>query len=1401
MNRKTQTASILAALMSVSALMPSASIQAEERSTLIINDSETGTDVNQFQFSDGWVHEGGYPSLFEGGDEHWTTKTHFGNTYPSYSMTFLGDRITLYGHRTNEGCIADVLIDGEKAGEIDYYRNGRLNKDKLFESEVLEEGEHTIQVVLNGNRNESAGSTFEAAVDYAVVEGTKREYEATSISLNRTSLSLEAGMTSHLETTIGPSYATIIPNVVFATSDASVASVDQQGNLKAEGAGTAEITATLEGTEISASCTVSVREAHAEVLYSEISDENFHGYPEKYLDSVSDLYNNPGLHEESDVIWKNDIFSSRVDVYTKGEAVENAELKINSITDASGNAAEDLTASLTWMHDVTAHSNKQQIFDVITPDAIKTLEAMEMNAAWLSVTSSENARAGVYTVSASLEGNGTVLDTWTWQVEVLDLVLPELDSQMELWMYPYSANRYYSGKSSDEYFGTTVQDLYNVHLDPAYDDALEAQLDLYAKIGGDAITVTVVEDAWNHQCHDPYPSMVKWTLKEDGTFAFDYSDLDKWVQMNLDHGIDGQIKSFSMSCWGNRVTYFDEASGTVKTEAPSTGSDRWNEIWTAFMEDYADHMTEKGWFDMTYMAMDERPLSEVGPVLDLVESVKNDEGKSMKTSIAVYQWDIESVMDRIDDLSLSIGMAGNAKTRPMFEERAARGQISTLYTCGAQNSAMLNQPGESADSLLSAWKCSGQGLLRWALDSYNANPLDNSDHVRFVPGDLYLFYPSPVDGSRIPQSSPRYEKLIEGNRMVQKLKTLEADYTFMKETLESARSSLSSNMNTANAQITEYSRMALDGTAEAHLVLSTDEVNLKEGESTTLNLTSRPVEYLDSLKTVTDSTINDFDESITWNGEWQTDENYPDLFVGGDDHWCEPTAETAVDYGYEFDFTGSAFVLKGNLEYLAGIVSIEIDGEPAGEADLYSPGKTRFSVQYRSPVLEEGTHHVVVKGTGRKNAASTGYNMQLDAIDIVHYNEVIWTSSDESICTVENGEVHALKAGDCTLTVSIADQSLSIPVHIEKAEVQTANKLLLKMAVEEADRLNTEETLKDVHPTVRAHFEKCLNEARIVLEDENASQEEVNEAWLNLSHAIQMLEFKADKTALQQLVKTAEAVNLNSVQDGAEKDEFIAALEEARSVLANENALNPSIEAAYQRLDAAMNALVLKEVDTTLLQFLVDETKDTDLNQYGGSDEEKHAFVQALEAAKAVLNDPQDQQQVDDAVKALNNAWMTLRLRPDEELIRQLQQAKAVLESLDLKLFAPAEARQIRSLKTRMNTALQDEKTTAEDVEGLLEEYRSEAVQNLVQSQKPDSETKKDPVSSKPEKNEPAVSDKKEELIQKTETKQETGTKQQTEKAARPAKSVKTAAGGTVGFMAQMTAALGALVLLKKRRK
>ena len=38
---------------------------------------------------------------------------------------------------------------------------------------------------------------------------------------------------------------------------------------------------------------------------------------------------------------------------------------------------------------------------------------------------------------------------------------------------------------------------------------------------------------------------------------------DRWVKLNMKHGISSQIKSCSVSCLGSRNTYYDEVSSCL----------------------------------------------------------------------------------------------------------------------------------------------------------------------------------------------------------------------------------------------------------------------------------------------------------------------------------------------------------------------------------------------------------------------------------------------------------------------------------------------------------------------------------------------------------------------------------------------------------------------------------------------------------------------------------------------------------------------------------------------------------------------------------------------------------------------------------------------------------------------
>ena len=1208
---------------------------------IVVNDSEVGDDVNQFTFSNGWVHEGGFPDLFEGGDEHWTTKAVFGESYPSFSLKFLGNKVTLYGHRVNDGCMADVYIDDVKVDTIDYYRNGRLNKDVLYQSPDLENTLHTIRVVLNGERNENAGENYEAAIDYALIQSENMDYPATGIQLSDSDLRLEEGMQKQIIAKVLPSYATQVPDIVWESEDSTIASVDQTGLIKAVSAGTTTVIARLEGTDITSDVKVSVLPCIDEIA-AIISDNNKHAYPERYLSYVNDLYDKDlsSLQTWSGYAWKNDEVTSRIDIFSKAKGYDDVTLVTNDFVDGEGNMISKENIKFTYMDTVISHTSNQDIFDVISHETTRDLKANQMYGAWVSIAVPKDAKAGVYTSKLSLVSQGNILAEFTYQIEVLDLVVPELQSQIELWMYPYSSNRYYSGQSSSEYFGTDVTDLYYVHLDDQYQAGLESQLELYKKIGGDAITVTVVEDAWNSQTHDPYPSMVKWTRKADGTFSFDYTDMDKWIELCMKHGIDKQIKSFSLSCWGNRITYFDEESNQVIFERPATGSDRWNELWSIFLQDYVKHMDEKGWFDITYMSMDERPLSEVTPVLDLVESVKNKDGKSLKTSIAVYNYETEPVFDRIDDLSFAIYVGSQDKAKEIAKQREEKGLMTTIYTCGGQNSALLNNPGESTASIYESYKDGTQGFLRWAFDSFNAEPLITSEHDLFAAGDLYLIYPDLRNANYMAQSTPRFEKLVEGVRDIEKLRYLTNNYSWMVTDIEEVVNKLGYDIPVAQSLINKLSKQALYGPIIPSISINERDIELFENETKQLTISATPDDLLTSVLKQT-SVINDFDSKITYSGSWNTDEGYPSLFYNGDDHWCSPDESDAENYGYEFDFYGDSFAIIGNLEYLNGKFDVYVDDNYTATVDAYSSGRIVFSRLFESDLLELNNHHVVIKGNGTKNNASTAYNMQLDYIETYIHEKLVWVSSNDQVVSVEDGVLTAHKAGEANITVTGGEYSDTISVNVRAK----SNKTALEIAIEMAESAN----LENVVPAVVEEFNAALENAQTVYANENATQEEVDNAFTRLASVMHMLEFfKGDKELLQKLV--------DQINDLVEEEyipstwqAMLPALQEANGVLDNVNAMQEEVDEVYSELVRAFVNLRLKPNKDILNELI---NKANRLNRENYSVTSLKGLDVEIEKATVVLNDPEAiKEEVEKAVADLTKVLAGLEINSNNPAI------------------------------------------------------------------------------------------------------------------------------------------------------
>ncbi len=72
------------------------------------------------------------------------------------TFTFTGSKVTWIAHRDKNLGIGQVYLDGLYIRSVDLYSVGGVYQYPVFESVPLKYGEHTIRIVVTGNRNPSS---------------------------------------------------------------------------------------------------------------------------------------------------------------------------------------------------------------------------------------------------------------------------------------------------------------------------------------------------------------------------------------------------------------------------------------------------------------------------------------------------------------------------------------------------------------------------------------------------------------------------------------------------------------------------------------------------------------------------------------------------------------------------------------------------------------------------------------------------------------------------------------------------------------------------------------------------------------------------------------------------------------------------------------------------------------------------------------------------------------------------------------------------------------------------------------------------------------------------------------------------------------------------------------------
>ena len=184
---------------------------------------------------------------------------------------------------------------------------------------------------------------------------------------------------------------------------------------------------------------------------------------------------------------------------------------------------------------------------------------------------------------------------------------------------------------------------------------------------------------------------------------------------------------------------------------------------------------------------------------------------------------------------------------------------------------------------------------------------------------------------------------------------------------------------------------------------------------------------------------------------------------------------------------------------------------------------------------------------------------------------------------------------------------------------------------------------------------------------------------------------KAVTSVLERVIEKAEQMKADGALDNtmqAVVDEFNAALEEAKALVAKEDATQAQLKDSAVRLLAVMAKVDWKQGDKTILEVAVDVAlsinENLDLYEEAG----KQEFIDALATAQELLASGNAwQDDIDAATDALIEAMSNLRMTPNKDILNDMiNQASG----LDLSVYTPDSA-------AALNAALANAKAVAAD--------------------------------------------------------------------------------------------------------
>ncbi len=255
-----------------------------------------------------------------------------------------------------------------------------------------------------------------------------------------------------------------------------------------------------------------------------------------------------------------------------------------------------------------------------------------------------------------------------------------------------------------------------------------------------------------------YPGMIKWRRNSDASLSFDYSIYDRYVELNINLGIDKEIECHSLLPCKNQapfLSYYDEKLAKNIEFVTSWQSQEYQEAWRAFLLDFVEHNRKKGWLELITVCPYDEPQNadSFRAVAQMLKSIE----PAIRISAAISADKAMELIDCIDIATLHLECGFSPENMKKLQHS---GIDVRWYSC------CLPDWGNTlfASDLIEAWRIPWisianklNGYLRWSIIDWPED-LYNNPAFNWPTGDMYLLYP----GEKDPISSLRWEAYKTG---------------------------------------------------------------------------------------------------------------------------------------------------------------------------------------------------------------------------------------------------------------------------------------------------------------------------------------------------------------------------------------------------------------------------------------------------------------------------------------------------------------------------------------------------------------------------------------------------------------------------------------------------------------